>query len=83
MVDLKHLLDSSGVGAEIYLDEIPITKDINDVNAGDDYDLCFTVPSKANITNFYKIGEVTKDKSIKFFSEKGYDVSIEGYEHFK
>lgn len=83
LVDLKHLLDSSGVGAEIYLDEIPITKDINDVNAGDDYDLCFTVPSKANITNFYKIGEVTKDKSIKFFSEKGYDVSIEGYEHFK
>ena len=33
--------------------------------------------------NFYRIGKITEDKSINFISEKGYDVEINGYKHFK
>jgi len=32
--------------------------------------------------SFYIIGKVTKNKSIKLISEKGYDVEINGYKHF-
>jgi len=64
------------------LDEIPFTENIDDINAGDDYDLCFTIPEKFLKDRFFIIGKVTKDKSIKFISEKGYDVEINGYKHF-
>ncbi|MBL4851459.1 MAG: thiamine-phosphate kinase [Gammaproteobacteria bacterium] len=53
--DLSHILECSNVGAEIMLDDIPMTKalreniDANEIHAmalsgGDDYELCFTVP---------------------------------------
>ena len=64
------------------MDDIPITSDIDDVNAGDDYDLCFTLPTKYG-DKFYKIGEVTEELEIKFISNKGYDASIKGFDHFK
>ncbi len=83
LADLNHILRSSKVGANIFLDDIPITSNINDVNAGDDYDLCFTIPSTMMEDSFYKIGEVTEDLGIKFSSNKGYDVSIKGFDHFK
>lgn len=82
LADLKHILNSSNVGAEIYLDEVPFTQNIDDINAGDDYDLCFTIPEKYLKDSFYIIGKVTKNKSIKLISEKGYDVEINGYKHF-
>ena len=82
LADLKHILNSSNVGAEIYLDEVPFTQNIDDINAGDDYDLCFTIPKKYLKDSFYIIGKVTKNKSIKLISEKGYDVEINGYKHF-
>ena len=66
----------------INLDDIPITIDINDINAGDDYDLCFTVPKSKFDNTFYKIGEVTEGLEIKLTSNKGYDIDINGYEHF-
>jgi thiamine-monophosphate kinase len=83
LVDLKHILDDSKVGAHIYLDNIPFTTDIEDINAGDDYDLCFTIPEDKYEDNFIKIGKVTNNKSIKLISEKGYDVSIKGFKHFQ
>ena len=83
LVDLKHILDDSNVGAHIYLDNIPFTADIEDINAGDDYDLCFTIPENKYEDNFIKIGKITNNKSIKLISEKGYDVSIKGFKHFQ
>jgi thiamine-monophosphate kinase len=83
LADLNHILTSSKVGASIFLDDIPITSSINDVNAGDDYDLCFTIPAEMMDSSFYKIGEVTEELGIKFSSNKGYDVAIKGFDHFK
>ena len=83
LADLNHILTSSKVGASIFLDDIPITSSINDVNAGDDYDLCFTIPAEMMDSSFYKIGEITEELGIKFNSNKGYDVSIKGFDHFK
>jgi len=83
LADLNHILMSSQVGANIFLDDIPITSSINDVNAGDDYDLCFTIPAEMMDSSFYKIGEITEELGIKFNSNKGYDVSIRGFDHFK
>ena len=83
LTDLKHILEQSNVGADIYLDTIPFTSSIEDLNAGDDYDLCFTMSENDLEDNFYRIGKITKDKSINFISEKGYDVEINGYKHFK
>lgn len=82
MADLEKMLKASNRGGLINLDDIPITTDINDVNSGDDYDLCFTIPKHKFNNNFFKIGEVTEDLEIKLISNKGYDVVIKGYEHF-
>ena len=82
LVDMQKMLNASSRGAEIHLDDIPVVSNINDVNAGDDYDLCFTVPSNKFCDDFIKIGVVSKSKEIKLISNKGYDVSITGYEHF-
>jgi len=52
VADLRHLLRCSAVGAEIYLDELPISKVYQSLygeigwepalTSGDDYELCFT-----------------------------------------
>ena len=54
MADLGHILDQSGVGARIEIDEIPSPESLRSVSpeirrslqlsGGDDYELCFTVP---------------------------------------
>jgi thiamine-monophosphate kinase len=82
LADLKKMLDASNCGADIYIDDIPITSGINDLNAGDDYDLCFTLPEEMVASNFIKIGVVKEDKEINLCSNKGYDIEIKGYEHY-
>ena len=82
MADLEKMLKASNRGGLINLDDIPITSDINDINSGDDYDLCFTMPKEKFNNKFFMIGEVTEDLGIKLISNKGYDVVIKGYEHF-
>ena len=82
MADLEKMLKASNRGGLINLDDIPITSDINDINSGDDYDLCFTMPKETFNNKSFKIGEVTEDLGIKLISNKGYDVVIKGYEHF-
>ena len=82
MADLEKMLKASKRGGLINLDDIPITTDINDINSGDDYDLCFTMPKDKFDNKFFKIGEVTEDLEIKLISDKGYDGAIRGYEHF-
>jgi thiamine-monophosphate kinase len=53
--DLGHILEESGVGANVNVDKIPIAKSLTDIlssddalalalTGGDDYELCFTVP---------------------------------------
>ncbi|MEA3273694.1 MAG: thiamine-phosphate kinase [Pseudomonadota bacterium] len=53
--DLGHILETSGVGAEIELASLPLSADVSErvaagadwglpMSSGDDYELCFTVP---------------------------------------
>jgi len=55
--DLGHILELSGLGAMLYVDQLPISDTYREVfdlaggwqlplNAGDDYELCFTVPEE-------------------------------------
>lgn len=50
--DLGHILEASGVGAEVQLAELPLSNSIPAINArqyalsgGDDYEVCFTAPA--------------------------------------
>jgi len=50
--DLGHILEASGVGAEILLDELPRSAEVAATGdwslplaSGDDYELCFTLPA--------------------------------------
>ena len=73
IADLKHICNASGVAAEIYFDQIPISSEaeslVNDnlnlrmnlLSGGDDYELVFTVPSK----HVSKIRELSKIHSVQ------------------
>ena len=84
--DLGSICKLSEVGADINIDMIPITQDIDDLCYGDDYELCFTCNKKhddlAEEQGFIKIGLITdkvgkvefkkNNKSIKFKTD-GWD----------
>lgn len=84
--DLGSICKLSGVGADINVDMITITNDIDDICYGDDYELCFTCNKKhddlAEEQGFIKIGLITdkvgkvefkkNNKSIKFKTD-GWD----------
>jgi len=52
--DLGHVLDASGVGAEVEFDQLPASRVLRKIESfdryilsgGDDYELCFTAPAK-------------------------------------
>ena len=84
--DLGSICKLSDVGADINIDMITITNDIDDLCYGDDYELCFTCNKKhddlAEEQGFIKIGLITdkvgkvefkkNNKSIKFKTD-GWD----------
>lgn len=99
--DLGHILTASGVGAVIDLDAIP-SHDLLDalpcaqkwqhqINGGDDYQLCFTIPAakldlfKAQNPDMptYPIGQIVADKGLVFLHNKQeVDLLVKGWEHF-
>jgi thiamine-monophosphate kinase len=96
LIDLSHICDESRVGAVIYKNKIPISRELADtakilrtdpvkfaVNGGEDYVLLFTAPSAIKTTAF-KIGEIVKSGRI-VIDENGRKRKFkpEGYEHFK
>ncbi len=96
LIDLSHICDESNVGAIIYKDKIPVSREFaNTANrlgieplkfalkGGEDYVLLFTSPSKIK-KNAFRIGEITK-KGRFLVDTKGKKTSFkaEGYEHFK
>jgi len=55
LADLGHILKASGVGATVHIDQLPIADELRTLSgqwwqvpltAGDDYELCFTLPSE-------------------------------------
>lgn len=101
VADLGHILTASGVGAEIYVEQLPLSpvavlyKYADAIHlalsAGDDYELCFTVPAQKNVQllhrlplgSYTKIGMITATPGLHcFLKGQKIKVSKSGYQHW-
>jgi thiamine-monophosphate kinase len=103
--DLSHILEQSKVGAQIQIDKIPLSEEIKEklafedainfaLTAGDDYELCFTIPPtkeealqlafQAINIPIIKVGIITSTLGLEFLNKDGttYHVNTTGYQHF-
>ena len=102
--DLGHILEASHVGARIDFNHLPLSKGVHKyiqathdyempITAGDDYELCFTVPQAArdnlerwlaqNNLNAFAIGEIQATPGIEIYHQnERLHTTQRGYEHF-
>jgi len=100
--DLNHILLASDVGARVDHSAVPLTQSVSDhvqqvgdifwpYSTGDDYQLCFTVPSgidlsvieKKTSAKITKIGVIEKGCELRVVQDNGErHVLNKGYEHF-
>ncbi|TRZ95451.1 thiamine-monophosphate kinase [bacterium] len=94
--DLGHILEESKVGAVIYEDLIPISRQARGLAdalyMGEDYELIFTLPAReakrliANkLFNFKAIGEISAGRSgLRLIDNRGREKNIrgKGFRHF-
>ncbi|MES2998784.1 MAG: thiamine-phosphate kinase [Pseudomonadota bacterium] len=102
--DLGHILSASQVGAVINMTDLPISEILQKLpsekawqlalSAGDDYELCFTVPLrretelqhflKDSACSFACIGAIKKDLGLSLYREDGslFIVKETGFQHF-
>lgn len=101
IADLNHILEQSQVGAQVFVDRIPLSSALIHslsleaaielaLTAGDDYELCFTLPeNQQEILSSLPaqttcIGVITKDPglTLQYQDGKNYYGARAGYEHF-
>lgn len=95
--DLHHICDASGVGAVIYLDDLPLDKSLDlttrenielALSGGEDFELLFTSKRKSfrdvDSTTITRIGEVNEHTGIVELESDGErrDLPRKGYRHF-
>ncbi|MFO1417338.1 MAG: thiamine-phosphate kinase [Methylotetracoccus sp.] len=102
--DLGHVLTASAVGAAIDWDELPLSPAVVDyisttgdwsmpLHAGDDYELCFTVPearlaaftgeARAHSTPFRAIGRIEEPRGLRLRRDgRTIDLQPDGFDHF-
>lgn len=102
--DLSHVLRASGVGAGLDFERLPLTPGVSrhiadsgdwamPLNAGDDYELCFTVPAarRDELTRrlaatglaAFPIGRIEAEPGLRLRKDGGIiDLIPTGYEHF-
>ena len=94
--DLSKLCEASGVGAEIDIDRLPVSRQLVDavsqdrayefaLTGGDDYELCFTAQpgAVADIENITPVGTVTKSGNVVCRRDGAVvEVDDRGYRHF-
>lgn len=103
--DLTHILEQSQVGAILHVDQLPFSDELKHtlshddaiklaLTAGDDYELCFTVPpnKKAELEknlsqlpyHYTCIGEITEQAGLdlRYQDGKKYHGPQDGYQHF-
>ena len=95
--DLGHILKQSGVGACVDFDKLPLSDDVKSyientgdefmpLVAGDDYELCFTVPPKFAHRvpeNCTAIGIIEKESGLRLKKPGHIETfTAKGYEHF-
>lgn len=96
LADLNHILEESNVGACIELDKLPLSNillnhlSLSDaqemaLTAGDDYELCFTVPAEHESVlankNCYCIGTIEEKKGLRISGEHK-KLTKKGFQHF-
>lgn len=99
LADLNHILEASGVGAIVDTDAIPVSDALRQLRpdaldlalrAGDDYELCVTVPRDLleampeDVRRYLKvIGEVSDGKGVSLSGYGKYPERMcSGYDHF-
>jgi thiamine-monophosphate kinase len=102
MADLGHILERSDKGAVIQLDQLPLSPALQKLDsaeafqlaltAGDDYELCFTVPAslatqlEAACDNITQIGHITAEPGLKLMNGEQEEIALAslrtGYDHF-
>ena len=99
VADLSKLLEASGVGAEVDLEHLPLSKELlaeagreqalrYAMGGGDDYELCFTMPASelpdALATEVTAIGRITGQAGL-VCRDRGTVVPFDdtGYRHFR
>lgn len=101
LADLGHILERSGKGAEIQTALLPLSSSLKKLpaeqgrelalTAGDDYELCFTVPAhlapalEQDCKLVTCIGEITDTDSLILKDQSGKDITFnakQGYDHF-
>ncbi|HID98766.1 MAG TPA: thiamine-phosphate kinase [Thiotrichaceae bacterium] len=101
--DLGHILKASAVGASLQLEKLPLSQALRQhlscksawhlaLNAGDDYELCFTVPPNretalrnALTTHSYtRIGTIETISGLRCLDANGelLTLKMKGYQHF-
>lgn len=103
--DLGHILEKSEVGAILYVDQLPLSEALTQtlsadaaialaLTAGDDYELCFTLPPQKQIElekqlsaiscSYTCIGEITQKQGLELIDKNGnkYHGTLLGYQHF-
>jgi|TARA_B100001079_G_C16397983_1_gene510002 thiamine-monophosphate kinase len=102
--DLGHLCKASGCGARVSLESIPVSEALKDlfgseiaqsmaVKGGDDYELCFTVPTRnadviAQLIRDQEVlvshvGKIRPELDVEIIDAKGVRISGQsGYVHF-
>ncbi|MBC8520203.1 MAG: thiamine-phosphate kinase [Gammaproteobacteria bacterium] len=103
LADVGHILDQSGVGAIIDLDAIPLHPSLSRLSttaeqlelamtAGDDYELCFTIPKQklGDVNNSLSdidiavsvIGEIKQDVGLQWRGTSEWIPDKSGFQHF-
>jgi thiamine-monophosphate kinase len=82
--DLGHILDASGVGAELDASRIPVLAGAilaQALSGGDEYELCFTMPGEppALEVPVHCIGTIVAEPGLRL---DGRPVAAAGYQHF-
>jgi thiamine-monophosphate kinase len=103
--DLSHILEESKTGAMIHVEYLPLSEALTHtltadeaialaLTAGDDYELCFTVPKEkkselekqlsALACRYTCIGEITakQELALRYNNGSHYHGAILGYQHF-
>ena len=105
LADLEHITIASNVGAKINFKDIPLSKEFHSnltdeeliiplaLAGGDDYELCFTIPSnkyiefenviKKNKISATCVGEIESQTGVRCIkNNKEIDIQGIGYQHF-
>ncbi|MCF6338173.1 MAG: thiamine-phosphate kinase [Gammaproteobacteria bacterium] len=99
--DLGHVLTASGVGADIHVDQLPLSSAYRllapennwqtAVSAGDDYELCFTLPAGLETEVLARldcpctrIGEITASPGLRWRDANDQQLALDnaGFDHF-